>query len=268
MENILHLEPPPGSLVRFISDLHLAHKRGLAPDDLLEQMQGVDILVLCGDTAETRETCIERERSMELRESLREQCRQKGIQLVELAGNHDPDTAPLLALLWEGRVAATHGHAILREISPWSREYMNAKTAVRALIRACPEAEHSLEARLELTRRIAQELSRRVPPPKRGEHKRSILRELYHCFWPPSRPLSIVWSWLTCGPRAERWVRRFCPKTEVFIFGHFHRGGRWKYGKRTILNTGAWFEHARPYAVDMRDGKLVSYHPLRPLSRS
>ena len=39
MGSILQLEPPPGSLVRFISDLHLAHKRGLAPDDLLEQME-------------------------------------------------------------------------------------------------------------------------------------------------------------------------------------------------------------------------------------
>lgn len=268
MSAIIDIDPPPGCLVRFISDLHLGHKRSLAPtpEALLRQMAGVGLLVLCGDTAETRETCVEREHSMRLREELRERCRAQGIQLIELAGNHDPDIHPMLVRLWGGRVAAMHGHTILPQISPWSREYMNAKEKVQELIAAAPEAEHELESRLELTRRIAHELSRRVPPPTRRQRP-GLLRELHHCFWPPQRPLSIITSWLTCGSKAERWTQRYLPDTELLILGHFHRSGRWQYGRRIILNTGAWFEHARPYAVDVCDAKLLRYYPLEPLPK-
>lgn len=264
MPLILDIEPPADCTVRFISDLHLAHKRSTAPspEALLGLMEGIGMLVLCGDTAETRATCIERERSMELREELRRLCAQRGIQLIELAGNHDPDIEPMMVRLWGGSVVAMHGHAILKEISPWSREYMAAAGRVQQMIQAHPEADHDLTARLELTRSIAQELSQRVPPPTGRQAKRHLLAELYHCFWPPARPLSIVRSWLTCGPRAERWVKRYLPQTRYFIIGHFHRSGRWQYGPRTIFNTSAWFEHAHPCAVDMRNGELLRYHRL------
>lgn len=268
MSSILDIEPPPGSIVRFISDLHLAHKRSHAPApaDLLRLMEGIDMLVLCGDTAETRETCIEREHSIALRAELRRLCRERALPLIELAGNHDPDIEPLLARFWGGRVAAMHGHAILKEISPWSREYLSARRSVHALIAARPDADCSLSARLELTRSIAIELSRHVPPPKNKKlpTRKNLLRELYHCFWPPSRPLSIIRSWITCGSKAERWCRRYLPDTQLFIIGHFHRSGRWRYGSRTILNTGAWFEHATPYAVDVQDARLLRYFPIFP----
>ena len=71
--------------------------------------------------------------------------------------------------------------------------------------------------------------------------------------------MRIVWGWLTCGWRAELFIRRFLPETETLILGHFHRYGHWTYGKRTILNTGAWFKHATPSAVDMQDGRVISY---------
>lgn len=263
MARILHIEPPPDCLVRFLSDLHLAHKRSLAPSpaQLVELMEGVGMLVLCGDTAETRETCVERDRSIALREELRTLCSGRGIELVELAGNHDPDTEPMLASFWGGRVVAMHGHELLKVVSPWSREYMSCKKIVQDIIAAAPEAEHDLEAALRRTACIARELSRRVPgPTRRGG--RNPFHGFYHCFWPPRRPLSIITSWLTCGRKAERWAQRFTPDAELLIIGHFHRSGRWQYGARTILNTGAWFEHATPYAADVRDGQLISYHPL------
>ncbi|MCH5285285.1 MAG: metallophosphoesterase family protein [Akkermansiaceae bacterium] len=265
MSLILDIDPPPGTLVRFLSDLHLAHKRGRtpSPEALIAEMEGVDILVLCGDTAETRETCLEREHSIRLREKLRELCRLRGIRLIELAGNHDPDIEPMLLRLWGGRVVAMHGHAILKEISPWSREYMSARDEVKRIIAAHPEAETHLETRLELARSVTRELSRRVPQPTARKTPQSkLLRDLHHCFWPPLRPLHIITAWLRCGARAERWIRRYLPDTEIFIIGHFHRSGRWQYGRRTILNTGAWFELATPYAVDVKDAKLLSYHPL------
>ena len=262
MSLILDIEPPPGCLVRFISDLHLAHKRSTAPSpaELVAQMEGVGMLVLCGDTVELRDSGSTREKSLALREELRALCAERGIQLIELAGNHDPAIEPMLARFWGGRVAAMHGHAVLDAVSPWSREYMEHKKAVRAIIAAHPESamQGSLSARLERTRLITLELAR--PATRQAPaRKRSFLQELYHCFWPPSRPFCIVWNWLTCGRRTEKWLRRYLPEAELLVFGHFHRSGRWRYGKRTLLNTGAWFEHATPYAVDMKDGQLLRY---------
>lgn len=267
MPTVIDITPPAGSLVRFISDLHLAHKRGNAPADLWALMEGVDMLVLCGDTAETRATCAEREHSMHLREQLRADAAARGVTLIELAGNHDPDIEPMLARFWGGKVVAMHGHCILPQVSPWSREYLSAKSRVRDIISTYPpvaEGESPLEHCLELTRRIARELSQHVPPKKKGKSRGGLLHELYHCFWPPTRPLSIVTSWLTCGWRAERWARRYVPEAELLIFGHFHRTGRWQYGRRTILNTGAWFQHATPYAVDVQDGQLLRYFCILP----
>lgn len=263
MNLVIDITPPAGSLVRFISDLHLAHKRSLAPApaQLVALMEGVHTLVLCGDTGETRETCVERDRSIALRDELRALCAARGIQLVELAGNHDPDIEPMMARLWGGRVVAIHGHELLREVSPWSREYMSCKHIVQDIMAAHPDAENDLESNLHRAGSIARELSRRVPgPTRRGG--RNPLHGFYHCFWPPRRPLSIVSAWLTCGRKAESWARRFAPDAELLIIGHFHRSGRWQYGTRTILNTGAWFEHATPYAADVKDGELLRYFPL------
>jgi exonuclease SbcD len=84
-----------------------------------------------------------------------------------------------------------------------------------------------------------------------------------HCFWPPQRPLGIVWSWLTCARRCEQFARHYFSDAEVVIFGHLHRFGNWRFGRRRILNTGAWFKHATPYIVDMRDAQVISYEKYR-----
>lgn len=261
MPYIIDIEPPPGCLVRFISDLHLAHKRSTAPTpaQLLEHMEGVGMLVLCGDTVELREHGPIEEKSLACREELRQLCEQKGIRLIEIAGNHDPYVEPMLVRFWGGKVAATHGHAVLDVVSPWSREYLEHKEAVHAILAAQPNPP-SLEARLERTRLVALELARQIP--ERHKKRRGILQELRHCFWPPGRPLRIVWNWLTCCARTERWMHRYMPDTELLVFGHFHRSGRWHRGKLTLLNTGAWFEHATPYAVDMKDGQLLRYFSM------
>ena len=261
MPAILHIEPSTGSTVRFISDLHLAHKRSCAPAPrkLIESMVGIDMLVLAGDTAETRETCIEREYGMQLRAELREQCHKKGIKLVELAGNHDPDVEGQLALFWGGKVASMHGHSLLRRVSPWSREYILCSNDVKHLIAMHPEAEYNLEARLMLTKEITQLLSKNVVPAEEKAKRRGLLDEAYHCLWPPQRPISIVTSWLTCGCRASFFCKRYLPEVELLIIGHFHRGGQWSNSGRLTLNTGAWFEHAIPYAADVRDGRLICY---------
>lgn len=261
MSTVLQFEPSHNSTVRFISDLHLGNKRSTAPSPqkLLDSVRGVDMLVLVGDTAETRETCTERERSMELREELRELCRRSGLQLVELAGNHDPDIEPQLAFFWGGRVAAMHGHCLLPGVSPWGREYFTCAPTIRRLISEHPRAEHDLQERLELTRRISIELGRHVPPPSPND--RGFFRELCYCFWPPHRPFHIVSAWLTCCFRARRFCKSYLPNTELLIIGHFHRGLHRKKSPE-IICTGAWFKHATPYAVDVQTSCHPNNHTL------
>lgn len=264
MPTIEHLNPAPGALVRFVSDWHLGHERCEAPAPatiLPRLLEGVDMLVMVGDTAETR-ICSWQEQAQRLRAELREQCRIRNVQLVEISGNHDPDIEPLLIHFWDGKVVAMHGHALYKEVAPWSWEYLNNKEKCHALIATYPDCDTNLESRLELSRDMCQ----LTPPILRREGIRNrYLRSLLHCFWPPQRPWNILRCWFTCGRRANRFANQFLPAAEVLILGHFHRSGHWRFGKRHIYNTGAWFKHATPYFVDMKDGRVLQYSPLRQL---
>lgn len=261
MSSILDIEPPPGSIVRFISDLHLGHERCEAPTiaTLESILQGISTLVILGDAAETRQ-CDWQSAGKAAREELRSLCRAQGVQLVEIAGNHDPDIPALLVRLWGGRVIGMHGHALYKEGAPWSWEYLNNKEACHRLINSFPEVDSNLEQRLELSRQMCQ-----LTPPimKRKGIRNPLLRGFMHCFWPPQRPMGIVWTWITSGWLAEQFARQFLPQAEVLIFGHMHRSGHWKYGKRHIFNTGAWFRHATPYVVDMCDTRVIAYRKAK-----
>lgn len=256
-DSIIRIEPPAGMRVRFISDLHYGHERCEAPtpQELVNSMDGIGMLVVVGDLAETRD-CPWKQRGETLRAELRQLCAKQSIELIEISGNHDPDTPALLALFWQGRVAAMHGHALYKEVAPWSWEYLRNKKACHELIARYADCDSNLHSRLELSRAMCT-----LSPPimKREGIKNRFLRSFLHCFWPPQRPFHIVWGWLTCGYKAERFTRRFLPDIETFILGHFHRYGKWRFGKRAILNTGAWFKHATPYIVDMQDGQLLSH---------
>ncbi len=259
--HILHLDPPPDARVRVVSDLHLAHERCEAPpvEQLSSLLEGVDVLVVAGDLAEMREAQW-RERGIALRDEMQQLCRERGVTLICLAGNHDPDAGALLLSLWGGRVVIMHGHALYKQGSPWGWEYLRNKKLFHECIAHYPQADSSLEERLELSYQV----SRLTPPILRREGiKNRYLRGFLHCFFPPQRPLSIVWCWLTSGWRTEAFARRFFPQAELVVLGHFHRSGRWSFGTRTIVNTGAWFKHATPWQADLQNGHLVAYRPVR-----
>ncbi len=254
---ILSLDPPAGVRVRVVSDLHLAHERCEAPPvaQLAPLLDGVGMLIIAGDLAETR-ACAWQAEGLALREELRQLCRERGVELLCVAGNHDPDAGPLLLRLWGGRVVIMHGHALYKEGAPWSWEYLRNKEKCNALITSYPGSDNDLVQRLELSGKMCQ----LTPPIMRREGiGNRYLRGLLHCFFPPQRPIQIVWSWLTCGRRTESFARRFFPEAQVVILGHFHRSGKWSYGQRTIVNTGAWFTHATPWVADLQDGHLLDY---------
>ncbi len=256
---ILRLDPPEGARVRVISDLHLGHERCEVPPaaQLAPLLEGVDILVIAGDFAEERDP-IFRVAGAARREEFATLCREHGVQLITLGGNHDPEAGPLLLKLWGERVAIMHGHALYKEGSPWGWEYLHNKALFRACMARFPQADTQLEERLALSAAVC----RIVPADLRREGgiRNRYLRSLLHCFYPPERPLRIVWAWLSCGRRANAFANRYLPEAEVLVLGHFHRSGCWRFGKRSIVNTGAWYKHASPWVADLQDGRLISYH--------
>ncbi len=261
LPSVLRLEPPPGVRVRVVSDLHLGHERCEAPavQQLAPLLKGIGILVVAGDLSETR-CCEWQKQGLSLRDELRTLCRERGVELICLAGNHDPDAGPLLLKLWQGRAVVMHGHALYKEGSPWGWEYLRNRRAAQELIASFPGCDTSLEERLELSSRMCQ----LHPPIMRREGIRNRwLRGMLHCFFPPERPWRIIWGWLTCGRRCEAFAQRFFPEAETLVLGHFHRSGRWQFGHRTIVNTGAWFRHATPWLADLQDGHLINYCPVR-----
>ena len=254
---IHYLNPKPGEIVRVISDIHLGHERCEAPaiPELVPLLSGIQYLIVAGDLAETR-VCDWRDRGLQQREEFRLLCKQHSVKLIELSGNHDPDVRPMLASLWDGNTIVMHGHAIFKEVAPWSWEYLRNKPACHALIKQYPEADSNLTQRMELARAMCQLTA---PIMRREGIKNPLVRGFMHCFWPPQRPLGIIRGWLTGGRKANQFAEQYFPLAENLILGHFHRSGIWHYGKRTIANTGAWFCHATPYFADLMNGKIVRY---------
>lgn len=254
---IHHLNPASGEIVRVISDLHLGHERCEAPAvaELMPLLQGIQYLIVAGDLAETRPNDWQ-ERGLALRQEFRELCRTRGVRLIELAGNHDPDVIPMVASLWEGQTIIMHGHAIFKEVAPWSWEYLRNKPSCRKLIEQYPDADSNLEQRLKLASAMCQLTA---PIMRREGIRNPLLRGFMHCFWPPQRPIGIVWGWIISARKANSFMNQYFPQSENLILGHFHRSGRWQFGSRTIANTGAWFCHATPYFADLQDGKLIRY---------
>lgn len=254
---IRELNPAPGERVRVISDLHLGHERsGVRDLDTLRPlMRGCRYLVVAGDLAETR-ACDFQAEGMRLKARFESMCREEGTELIALAGNHDPNEAVHVLRLWNGKVAVFHGHALFKVGAPWGWEYLNHKEKCQRLIASHPQCDTNLEDRLLLARAMAL-LS---PPVLRRENPSRFapIRFLQHCAWPPSRPLTILAAWATMGWRIRRFANRFFPEAQIVCFGHFHRRAIWKRRGRLYINTGAFFQHARPSVVDLIESPQIS----------
>lgn len=252
---VRELNPAPGERVRVISDLHLGHERSKVADlDLLRPlMRRCRYLVVAGDLAETR-PCEFQSEGLRQKARFAELCREEGVELVTVAGNHDPFEEVQLLRLWEGRAVVFHGHALFKVGAPWGWEFLNHKEECRRLIAAHARCDADLEDRLLL----ARDMALLAPPVLRRENpsRFAAVRFLQHCAWPPSRPLTILGAWATMGWRIRRFAGQFFPEARVVCFGHFHRRVVWKYRERVYINTGAFFRHARAAAVDLVDGRV------------
>lgn len=244
--------------VLVLSDLHfgLPARRTPTPAMLRPLWQEVDHLLLNGDTCELHEPGM-RERSIESLHALMDMCREDGVDLSIIAGNHDPFISPLQrCTLVDGRVLVTHGHDIHRTEPRRLVEGQQAESGDAASLSGRHRFDHE-------AMRDAIERSQRHQPP---EHELQAPQTLLDSIpWSASKPflvLKILRYWRNFPGFAQRYRAQVASDTKVILVGHSHRDGVWKSDGCTVLNTGSWTWPGRPQAVYI-DGTVVRMSRIR-----
>ena len=242
---------PAGSPVRVLSDLHLGHDQSVVDRvaALRPLIAGGGVVVFNGDTTEARALRF-RERSAEMTAALLDLCREEGVTPVMINGNHDPEHWPHDAVEGgDGRVFITHGHVLLRLVSPWSAKLRECRGEIEALLAAAGDmAELPLPDRFALTRAVCLAM----PPSETRQEGRSLravaslfLREI----WPPRRPWEVLKVWAQLPGLADGFMERHRPDARAMVFGHTHRPAVWRRGGRWLVNTGGFVTFSRPLVV-------------------
>lgn len=239
--------------VRILSDLHLGHKisRISEVEVLRPLVAGAGTVIFNGDTWQELARPFY-ERSKVMLDELRRMCREEGVDAVFLSGNHDPGwSGPGMVELAGGRVVVTHGDALLFDGSPWKREILVNGRRVMELWQEHPDAEHDVEERLRIARKVARELCS-VEYPTGG----SFLLRAWDAIHPPIRAMKMLEAWFTQGREGAEFCQRYFPKAEFLIIGHFHREGSWRVDGRRVINTGSFMAPGRAHWVEWCDGWL------------
>lgn len=240
---------------RIVSDLHLGHEKSYFHhlDQLRFLLDGCDTLICLGDTAETRVNRFQ-QRGFEFREELRDLCRTEQKNLIIIGGNHDPDIHDRAAFLLDERIFMMHGDAIFQTGAPWGREFLYNKEQVFDIIHKYRNEPDNLRNRLSMNREIADQIA---PVLSRQFGSNKYLNFLIHAAWPPSRPARILGAWILYKKYIRRFTRKYVPQAEVVITGHLHRRSIFQADKRCFINTGAYFQNATPWIVDIHQNLLT-----------
>ncbi|MGK0186510.1 MAG: putative phosphodiesterase [Verrucomicrobiales bacterium] len=254
---------PPAGPIRVLSDLHLGHSGTLIDDvaQLTPLIDGAGTIIFNGDTVEER--CSEfYHKGQDMLGELDALCRHLGAQPVYLSGNHDPDS-------WErswidlcgGDVFVSHGHAILKYISPWSRNAGRTGQKIDALWEKFDASSGgTIEERFELTRQSCQ--ATEVYQPQLGRSLIAKALTVAEEAWPPSRPLSVIRTWINVPEDAREFADLYRPNARFFIMGHTHFPGIWRAGNLNVINTGAFFLLLNARVVEI-SGDQMSVHKVK-----
>ncbi|MGJ8698272.1 MAG: metallophosphoesterase [Verrucomicrobiaceae bacterium] len=230
-------------MVRILSDLHLGHSasRVKKVGDLAPLMEGCEQVVFAGDVWQERR--VVRDEAERMLGELRALAGERG---VFLRGNHDPKSGEGIAWLGEGKVLVTHGDAVYRDATPWSREMPYYREEVEEIIARYDENDAQ-----ECADR-AQEIALLIEP-----HPLPKLPVPFNFFatamWPPSRTLEMLRVWATMGAEGLRFLERVAPEAGVLVCGHFHRVGIWEKDGRVVMNTGSFMRGSRTWCVDVEE---------------
>lgn len=245
--------------VRIFSDLHLGHKASRISDveTLRPLFQGAGTVVFSGDTWEELEEPW-REASFAMLERLKLVLGEEGCDVVFLRGNHDPGWEGKGWLeLADGRIAITHGDALLRNSSPWKHEILSGADTVEKIWKSFPEADAKLDSRLSVAKEIAERLSARHHP-----QERSLLSRIIDAAFPPRRAMAILKAWVGQWEKGAEFCEMYLPNAEILVIGHFHCSGVRNVRGKTLVNLGSFVVPGRAKWAEW-DGKFFAVGDVR-----
>ncbi|MBS0662686.1 MAG: metallophosphoesterase family protein [Verrucomicrobia bacterium] len=267
----------PTRVTRILSDVHYGDRgsRVRALPALRPLFEGVDQLVLNGDTIDTRPSKVAGQ-SEALRAETLQFFRDAAPPVTFLTGNHDPDISALHTLdLADGRVFVTHGDILFEEIVPWGQDAATVRRRIREQLGELgPDRATRLEHRFTVFRRVAATI------PQRHQSERDALKYtvgiLADTVWPPTRFLHILRAWRNAPALAGTLTRRYRPKAGFVLIGHIHRPGFWRLPDGLIvINTGSYCPPLSGWVADLQDERLIlrmverrkgEFHPGRVIA--
>ncbi len=237
-----------------ISDTHLGKPGAATAEALRPVWQGIDELVINGDTAEVQVPWLRGAAVREL-DRLEQLTRQDGVRLTLISGNHDAYLTDRRCLqLAQGRILIMHGDALHPAVAPWTR---SAKTLKQRTEHEIANAEaDELATRLDITQHVGHsEFLKEYVLSSLGEStaKRILAR--------PIEVPYVLWYWRREPELARLFMQRYVPQAKVLIVGHSHRRAFWQRGGRTIINTGAFMFPGRPQCI-IHQGDRLSVHRI------
>jgi len=265
------------AVIRIFSDIHYGDRLSRAQrlDQLQPLCEGIDRLILNGDTFDTRpgpnpahtERC---------RADVADFAARAGVPVTFLTGNHDPDFSDEHMLeLADGEILVIHGDVLFECIVPWGHDAAPIRRSIRAGLAALPPgAERRLEERLGVFRRVA------AAQPQRHQAERNPLKYAYRFItdtvWPPLSALNMLRAWRDLPELAAALVREHRPRAKFAIVGHTHRPGVWTTASGVVvINTGSFTPPFGGLVVDLSPGRLIvrriearrgAFHPGRTVA--
>lgn len=241
--------------LRILSDLHLGHRASRInhAEQLRPLFTGMGTVIFNGDTWEPLAPPW-REKSANMLADLKRILAEEGCDVIFLRGNHDPEwDGPACISLAGGKIAITHGDALLRDSSPWKHEVLGAADVVERIWSKHPTAETQLDSRLEVAREIAETL-----PSKRHLEGRTLLSRALDAAFPPRRTLAMLSAWMFQAKHGARFCETYLPEAELLVIGHFHRTAIRQTRGRTLLNIGSFVVPGSAAYIGW-DGEILTY---------
>ncbi len=252
--------------IRIVSDLHVGHKASVIDrlDALAPLAEGVDWLILNGDTLELKYGDLDAERYNAPCEKARFEAETKkwGCKVTVITGNHDPEISDTHSLnILDGKVFITHGDGLFTNVAPWSSNVENlSKHAAIIDPQATGTTEQELHDYLQRHKQVsirAHKDDKKYNPTLWGKMKIFL-----HQAWPPTTPFRILKSWSEVPARALSLTSRFGLKPKFIVVGHTHNPGIWKRGEQTVINLGSYFPWPGARCIDI-EGETLHVRKIR-----
>lgn len=246
-------------ITRIFSDVHYGDRasRVHTTAQLRPLLEGIDHLVLNGDTMDTR-IGPNPQHTATARAEIEAFTEAHVAAATYLTGNHDPDFSRDHALeLADRRILVTHGDIAFEDLVPWGRDRLLLGPLVAAELARLPLAERdSLHHRFAIWRKAAAAM------PQRHQSERNPIKYAFHfamdTVWPPLRTLHILRAWRDHRHLMATLARRHWPAAKYILIGHTHWPGIWSMPHGvTVINTGSFCPPTGGLIADIEPNRLV-----------